>query len=86
VPFADDLGLDYLILEDPESSVAGSLFGATTSPSSDGKEYPLPASFLIDPEGRLRYHSRSEDVTSFLDPGTVIGVLGELPRHAPRPA
>jgi peroxiredoxin len=86
VRFADDLGLDYLILEDPESRVAGGLFGATASASSEGKESPLPASFLIDPEGRLRYHSRSEDVTSFLDPARVIGVLGELPRPAPRTA
>ncbi|MBK8580611.1 MAG: redoxin domain-containing protein [Flavobacteriales bacterium] len=40
---------------------------------------PLPASFLVDIEGTIRYVSRPDRVGEFLDPALIFGVLDALP-------
>lgn len=40
---------------------------------------PLPASFLVDIDGVVRYVSRPEQVGEFLDPTLIFGVLEALP-------
>ena len=74
--FARDMGVgvDYLLLEDPESQVARQ-FGAASSNAQSGKGGPLPVSFLIGPEGHIVHASRPDDVESFLDPRKVLEFL-----------
>lgn len=40
---------------------------------------PLPASFLVDKDGIVRYVSRPDRVGEFLDPSLIFGVLEKLP-------
>jgi peroxiredoxin len=40
---------------------------------------PLPASFLVDIDGVVRYVSRPDQVGEFLDPALIFGVLEALP-------
>ncbi len=40
---------------------------------------PLPAAFLVDIDGIVRYVSRPEQVGEFLDPSLIFGVLEALP-------
>jgi peroxiredoxin len=74
--FARDMGVgvDYLLLEDPENQVARQ-FGAAGAKAQSGKGSPLPVSFLIGPDGRLLHASRPGDVESFLDPRKVLEFL-----------
>jgi peroxiredoxin len=72
--FARDMGVDYLLLEDPENEVAR-LLGAVLPNAHQGKAGPLPVSFLVGPEGHLVYASRPDDVESFLDPRKVLAFL-----------
>ena len=40
---------------------------------------PLPASFLVDIDGVVRYVSRPDHIGEFLDPTLIFGVLDQLP-------
>jgi peroxiredoxin len=44
----------------------------------EGKGIPLPASFLVDLKGIIRYTSRPDRVGEFLDPNTVFVALQEI--------
>jgi peroxiredoxin len=46
---------------------------------------PLPASFLVDIDGVVRYVSRPDRVGEFLDPSLIFSVLDQLPASG-RPA
>ncbi len=72
--FAEQIGVDYTVLVDADCRVAQQ-FGALEAQAMKGKDAPLPASFLIDRQGTLRYASKPRDVGSFLDPREVIRVL-----------
>lgn len=74
--FARQIGVDYTVLVDADCKVAQQ-FGALQAGALKGKDAPLPASFLIDREGTLRYASKPRDVGSFLDPREVIRVLAD---------
>jgi hypothetical protein len=43
------------------------------------KGIPLPASFLLDKDGVVRYVSRPDRIGEFLDPTLIFGVLDQLP-------
>ncbi len=68
------MGIDYLVLVDEACRVA-SLFDAVQPGLPPGAEVPLPASFLIDPDGILCHSSRPDDIGSFEDPGRILEVL-----------
>jgi peroxiredoxin len=83
--FAKALGLGYTMLTDERCEVAG-LFGGV-QPKRDGSpRAPLPASFLIDPQGLLRAASAPNDLDAFLDPADVLKTLDAAPvAAAPAP-
>jgi peroxiredoxin len=82
------LGLDYKVLSD-ENQVTATRYGCRLDdidnmhPVSDAHQYeggiPLPASFLVDKKGIVRYISRAERVGEFLNPSTIFAVLETLP-------
>lgn len=84
------IGVGYRMLSDADQAVSGQYGVVYNNPVIElGVDYaqgiPLPASFLIDAEGVVRYVSRPDRVGEFLDPGLIFGVLGELPAQ-PVPA
>ena len=78
--FARALGLDYQVLVDPDNQFA-QYFGAIEPKAFKGKDAPLPASFLIDPEGVVRWASLPTDVTQYAEPREALLAL-EAPRTA----
>ena len=72
--FAKVIGVDYLLLADPDCKAA-QMFGAILPGAFKAADVPLPASFLIDPEGVLRFASVPQNVQAFLDPRMVVGIL-----------
>ncbi|MCC7542513.1 MAG: redoxin domain-containing protein [Deltaproteobacteria bacterium] len=78
----DILGVKFESLVDEGCKVAAR-FGAIRSNVPDDQQAALPASFLIDPEGRVRYSTRADRVGEFAAPARLIEVLEQL---AGRPA
>jgi peroxiredoxin len=83
--FARQIGVDYTVLIDEGNQLAQQ-FGALQPQAFQGKDAPLPASFLIDREGKVRYASRPKDVASFLDPREIIAILAGEPKPEMRAA
>lgn len=80
---AKNLGLEYKVLSDDKMRTANqygiilpdfSLPGAT----KHDEGMPLPASFLIDKEGIVRYTSRTTKVGEFLDPNLIFPIVESL--------
>ncbi len=78
------IGVGYKLLSD-EGQHTSQRYGVIYSnPILDsGVDYeegiPLPASFLVDIDGVVRYVSRPDRVGEFLDPALIFGVLDALP-------
>jgi peroxiredoxin len=78
------IGVTYKLLSDPGQRTS-QRYGVTYSnpvlESGVGYEagIPLPASFLVDVNGVVRYVSRPDRVGEFLDPSLIFGVLDALP-------
>jgi peroxiredoxin len=76
-----DLGVRYKMLSD-EGQRTAMAYGVQLDDAfakgmmSDG--VPLPASFLVDKSGLVRYTSRPERMGEFLDPRTILPVLQGL--------
>lgn len=78
------IGVRYKMLSDNSQAVSGQYGVVYTNPVIElGVDYaqgiPLPASFLIDTDGVVRYVSRPDRVGEFLDPTLIFGVLDKLP-------
>ncbi len=81
------LGLDYKVLSDENQAIAVR-YGCRLDdidnlhPVKEAHQYeggiPLPASFLVDKKGIVRYISRAERVGEFLNPATIFAVLEKL--------
>jgi len=80
----EKLGLDFRLLSDENMAIA-TVYGIriadfdnkfATKYAQEG--LPLPASFLIDKKGVVRYTSRPDRVGEFLDPNTIFPVLERL--------
>jgi len=71
---ANKLDLGYSVLVDAKNEVAAKL-GALQTNAIRGRHYPLPASFLIGPDGKLVYASRPDDVATFLEPAEAIRIV-----------
>ena len=78
------IGVGYRLLSD-EGQRTSQRYGVIyDNPILDsGVDYdqgiPLPASFLVDIDGVVRYVSRPDRVGEFLDPALIFGVLDALP-------
>lgn len=78
------IGVRYTMLSDHSQAVSGQYGVVYTNPVIElGVDYaqgiPLPASFLIDADGVVRYVSRPDRVGEFLDPTLIFSVLDKLP-------
>jgi peroxiredoxin len=82
------IGVNYRMLSDGDQTVS-SIYGVIYSNAviETGVDYakgiPLPASFLIDADGIVRYVSRPDRVGEFLDPELVFEVLNKMPDRGP---
>lgn len=73
-----DLGVPYKMLSDEGQKTAmayGVQMGDDFSKKMMPDGVPLPASFLVDKDGIVRYTSRPERAGEFLDPNTIFPVL-----------
>lgn len=59
--FARDMGLEYEILVDEDLRAARALGIVSKLKGLDGKQYPLPISLLVDPQGMVRFISGVDD-------------------------
>lgn len=81
------LGVGYKLLSDHEQRVSRQ-FGVVYNNAvlEHGLDYaqgiPLPASFLVDKSGVIRYVSRPDRVGEFLNPELIFGVLDSMPDSA----
>jgi peroxiredoxin len=83
----EKLGLDFKVLSD-EGQRTAQTYGCRLDddenlhPVKESHKYqegiPLPASFLVDKNGIVRYTSRPDRVGEFLDPAKIFGVLEKL--------
>ena len=78
------LGVGYRMLSDAGQKLSSKYGVVYSNPSLESMiKYedgiPLPASFLLDQYGIVRYVSRPDRVGEFLDPSLIFGVLDELP-------
>jgi peroxiredoxin len=78
------IGVRYRMLSDSTQHVSDRYGVVYSNPVLEaGIDYaqgiPLPASFLIDASGVVRYVSRPDRVGEFLDPTLIFGVLDQLP-------
>jgi peroxiredoxin len=73
------LELDYKVLSD-ENQAASRVYGVQDPDSKDKTAgIPLPASFLVDMSGIVRYTSRPDRLGEFLNPSTIFPILESIP-------
>ncbi|MFN3876626.1 MAG: peroxiredoxin family protein, partial [Flavobacteriales bacterium] len=82
------IGVGYRMLSDPGQQVSSRYGVVYSNPLLElGVDYakgiPLPAAFLVDADGIVRYVSRPDRVGEFLDPSLIFGVLEALPAAEP---
>ncbi|MEZ4755813.1 MAG: redoxin domain-containing protein [Flavobacteriales bacterium] len=78
------IGVHYRMLSDDAQRASGMYGVVYNNPMLEisvnyEEGIPLPASFLVDTNGVVRYVSRPDRVGEFLDPSLIFGVLDELP-------
>lgn len=78
------IGVNYRMLSDDAQRASGMYGVVYNNPMLEisvnyEEGIPLPASFLVDTNGVVRYVSRPDRVGEFLDPSLIFGVLDELP-------
>jgi peroxiredoxin len=79
----EKLGLDFHVLSDEKQRTAMTYGVQLDTYENDFAEkyeegIPLPASFLIDNNGVVRYVSRPDKVGEFLDPRTIFPIIDKL--------
>lgn len=78
---ASKLGVEYKVLSDEGQKIAMA-YSVQLPSSVIGEKYkpgvPLPASFLIDKNGIVRYASSPEKVGEFLNPSAIFPILESL--------
>ena len=78
------IGVGYQLLSDSAQEVSQRYGVVYDNPAIEAvvdyaEGIPLPASFLVDASGIVRYVSRPDRVGEFLDPSLIFGVLEQLP-------
>lgn len=79
------IGVGFRMLSDDKQEVSRRYGVVYNNPALEiavdyAKGIPLPASFLVDIDGTVRYVSRPERVGEFLNPELIFNVLGEMPQ------
>ena len=74
------LGLEYKVLADNDQEIAKKYCLQTQKPHPPAKleAIPLPASFLIDKNGIVRYSSRADRAGEILAPSLIFPVVDSL--------
>jgi peroxiredoxin len=72
--FARDLGLDYTMLVDEHARLAAE-WGVLEEFKHDGDPVPMPVCMLVDPDGILRFMSRPDDFSTFVDETKVLALV-----------
>ena len=79
--FGKSLGVDYTIVVDTENKIARQLGACDEKAISAGNgpktPLPLPATFLVDPEGNLRASSRSDNLTAYMTPDDILKAIDQ---------
>ncbi|HEY0978999.1 MAG TPA: peroxiredoxin family protein [Flavobacteriales bacterium] len=80
------IGVGYQLLSDAQQRVSQRYGVVYDNPIIElavdyAQGIPLPASFLVDIDGVVRYVSRPDRVGEFLDPTLIFGVLDRLPQR-----
>lgn len=83
------IGVSYQMLSDSSQEVSRRYGVVYNNPVLEsGVDYaegiPLPASFLVDTDGVVRYVSRPDRAGEFLDPALIFNVLDRIPSTAMR--
>jgi|JI10StandDraft_1071094.scaffolds.fasta_scaffold40972_3 peroxiredoxin len=78
------IGVGYRMLSDDKQEVSSQYGVVYSNPLLEAtvdyaEGIPLPASFLVDIDGTIRYASRPDRVGEFLDPELIFGVLDGIP-------
>ncbi len=78
------IGVGYRLLSDNAQLVSQQYGVVYDNPAIEqmvnySEGIPLPASFLVDVHGVVRYVSRPDRVGEFLDPTLIFGILDQLP-------
>ena len=78
------IGVGYQLLSDSSQEISQRYGVVYENPAIEAlvdyaEGVPLPASFLVDIKGTVRYVSRPDRVGEFLDPTLIFGVLDQLP-------
>lgn len=81
------IGVGFRMLSDDKQEVSRRYGVVYNNPALEmavdyAKGIPLPASFLVDVDGTVRYVSRPERVGEFLDPERIFSTLKALPNGA----
>jgi peroxiredoxin len=83
------IGVGFRMLSDSAQKVSRRYGVVYNNPAMEGilapdyaEGIPLPASFLVDVDGTVRYVSRPERVGEFLDPARIFPVLEQLPTES----
>jgi len=84
------IGVGFRMLSDDAQTISGQYGVIYDNPVMEmsinyAEGIPLPASFLVDIDGVVRYVSRPDRVGEFLDPSLIFSVLDQLPATG-RPA
>ncbi|MBP7514560.1 MAG: peroxiredoxin family protein [Flavobacteriales bacterium] len=82
------IGVGYQLLSDSSQEVSQRYGVVYENPAIEtvvdyAEGIPLPASFLVDVNGIVRYVSRPDRIGEFLDPTLIFGVLDQLPQADP---
>ena len=85
------IGVGYQLLSDSSQEVSHRYGVVYENPAIEAvvdyaEGIPLPASFLVDENGLVRYVSRPDRIGEFLDPTLIFSVLDQLPRTEARSA
>ena len=78
------IGVGFKMLSDDAQAISGQYGVIYDNPVMEmsvnyAEGIPLPASFLVDSDGVVRYVSRPDRVGEFLDPSLIFSVLEQLP-------
>jgi peroxiredoxin len=79
--FARDLGLDYTMLVDEHARLAAD-WGVLDKGEHNGDPIPMPVFMLVDPNGILRFLSRPDDFSSFVDKTRVLALVEDAEKAA----
>ncbi|MCI0588379.1 MAG: peroxiredoxin family protein [Planctomycetes bacterium] len=74
-----DLGLGFTLLSDGERRVVREYGLLHPGASPEGGDIAIPANFLVDRQGAIRWRHVARRIQDRVDPSTVLAEIGRLP-------